>query len=64
MERGHFRVVGEDPQVMPPLTCGSVVVKGERRMVAVPITNQELLVQSNHVHVRGGGGGRRTLVVG
>ena len=53
VEGGHLRVGGEDPQVIPPLSSGGVPLKGERRMVPLRISSREVLLESEHLHVRG-----------
>ena len=53
VEGGHLRVGGEEPQVIPPLSKGSVSLKGERRMVPLWFLSREVLVDGNHIHAKG-----------
>ena len=57
VEGRHLRVEGEDPQVIQQLSGAGLPLKGERRMVPLRITNRKVLVESDHVHARGGSGG-------
>ena len=53
VEGGHLTVGREEPQVIPPPNCGSVPLKGDRRMVPLWFLSREVLVQGNHIHARG-----------
>ena len=46
VEGGHLK----DPQVIPPLSSGSVPLKRERRMFPLRITSREVLAQSDYIH--------------
>ena len=53
VEGGHLRLGGEGPRVIQPLSSGGVPLKGERRMVPLQSLSREVLVQADHIHVRG-----------